>query len=314
RSSLSKASRASSLVPGSRMRPRFLLSVTSDARSYMNKLTLCLVALACLQMNGISSGEDKKPNPARKTGPKIPRQVLDAYAPETFHSADASLPYRIMRPKTLDPDKKYPLVLFLHGAGERGDDNEVQLVHGAEDFLKRREQFPAYVIFPQCPKEKRWVESPWDLPSGRGQFDDEPSISMRLALELVDSIVQSQPIDKSRLYVTGLSMGGQGSWVAAVLPPKRFAAMLEVCGGGDPSWASRYKGLPIWAFHGQADNVVPISRGREMIMALTEAGHHPELRFVEYPGVKHNSWSMTYARDDVYEWLFSQQRAINAKP
>ena len=131
---------------------------------------------------------------------------------------------------------------------------------------------------------------------------------MKLTLELVDSFVQDNPVDHRRLYVTGLSMGGQGSWFAAAAKPNRFAALLEVCGGGDPLWADRYAGIPIWAFHGQDDNVVPISRGREMIMALTKAGHHPELRYVEYPKVGHNSWTRTYARDDVYEWLFSKRK------
>jgi predicted peptidase len=249
-----------------------------------------------------------------QTGPQISEQTLAAYAAKTFQSDSGSLPYRVMSPASLDPGKKYPLVLFLHGAGERGDDNQIQLVHGASEFAKRREDYPAFVIFPQCPKEKRWVESSWDLPTGRGEFADEPAISMQLALELVDSFTNEHPVDPDRIYVTGLSMGGQGTWFAAATQPKRFAAMLEVCGGGDPTWADRYAGLPIWAFHGQVDNVVPISRGREMIAALAEAGHHPELRYVEYPNVAHNSWTQTFARDDIYQWLFSQRRSPAAKP
>lgn len=237
--------------------------------------------------------------------------LLARYEAKTFRSADGGqLSYRIMAPPQIEPGEKYPLVLFLHGAGERGDDNQKQLVHAAADFARadRREKYPAFVIFPQCPTGHRWVESPWDLPSGRGEFPEQPSMPMQLVLSLVDEMVAKHPVDASRLYVTGLSMGGQGSWYAAVAEPKRFAAMLEVCGGGDPSWAERYAGTPIWAFHGQDDNVVPVARGREMISALTEAGHHPELRYVEYPGVGHNSWTQTYARDDVYSWLFSQRK------
>jgi predicted peptidase len=132
---------------------------------------------------------------------------------------------------------------------------------------------------------------------------------MKLSLELVDHLRATQPIDSSRCYVTGLSMGGMGAWYAAAQSPRRFAAMLEVCGGGDPSWADRYTGIPIWAFHGQADRVIPIGRGREMIKALTDVGHAPEMRYVEYPGVGHDSWTKTFARDDVYEWLFAQKSA-----
>ena len=131
---------------------------------------------------------------------------------------------------------------------------------------------------------------------------------MAATLELVDSLVQQLPVDPNRLYVTGLSMGGQGSWFAAAHPPHRFAALLEVCGGGDPTWATDYSGIPIWAFHGQDDGVVPISRAREMVVALTQAGHSPEVRYTEYPGVGHNSWTQTYKRDDVFEWLFSQRK------
>lgn len=245
---------------------------------------------------------------------QVTPELLELYQPAHFEAVDAAteggakLPYRLMSPPQVEQGERYPLVLFLHGAGERGNDNEKQLVHGAAEFAKRRNSYPAYVLFPQCPPGKRWVESDWSLPSGRGEFPTEPSAPMAATLALVDSLVSELPIDPERLYVTGLSMGGQGTWFAAVAPPKRFAAMLEVCGGGDPSWAERYQGIPVWALHGQADKVVPISRAREMVVALTNAGHAPELRYVEYPGVGHNSWSPTYARDDVYRWLFSQRK------
>ena len=245
----------------------------------------------------------------RVQGKEVTAEVREAYTEQIFHSAgDRNLPYRILAPAKIQPGIKYPLVIFFHGAGERGTDNEAQLVHAAGEFHKRLEKHPAFVIFPQCPKEKRWVESPWDLPSGKGQFTDEPSESMKLALELVDSLSNELPIDTNRRYVCGLSMGGQGAWFAAASKPRRFAAMVEVCGGGDPTWATRYAGLPVWAFHGQEDNVVPISRGREMIQALAENGHHPEVRYVEYPGVKHDSWTQTFNRDDVFQWLFSQKK------
>ena len=256
----------------------------------------------------------------------------DLFAASIFESGlDAPLPYRILPPlgmtkaeiqaklseisegkNNADTDpSRFPLVLFLHGAGERGNDNEKQLVHGASEFARQdnREDFPSFVVFPQCPQGARWVESDWALRSGAGEFSVQLSEPMRCAMEMVDHLMEVLPIDPSRVYVTGLSMGGMGAWYAAASEPERFAAMLEVCGGGDPSWASRYAGVPIWAFHGQDDSVVPVERGREMIQALSESGHWPELRYVEYPGVGHNSWTQTYARRDVFEWLFSQQKS-----
>ena len=247
---------------------------------------------------------------ASNAGAQVSPSLLEKYRGETFSSSSGTdLPYRILAPEKIESGKRYPLVLFLHGAGERGSDNRKQLVHAASDFAskKRQDEFPAFVIFPQCPTEHRWVESDWTLPSGFGKFDRKPSKAMAATLELVDHLCTSLPVDLKRIYVTGLSMGGQGAWFAAAQKPHRFAAMLEVCGGGDPSWAADYAGIPIWALHGQNDGVVPISRAREMVIALTGAGHAPEIRYTEYPGVGHNSWTQTYKRDDVFSWLFSQQ-------
>lgn len=249
-----------------------------------------------------------------------------SYRKEIYRPASGgALPYRLLPPagyngnltKTTDKlhstdikSEKYPLVLFLHGAGERGVDNEKQLVHAASDFAKveRRNKFPSFILFPQCPNGQRWVESDWALKSGKNEFPVTPSEPMSMVLKLVDSLQETLPIDSGRIYVTGLSMGGMGAWYAAGSEPYRFAAMLQICGGGDPTWADRYQGLPIWAFHGQSDTVVPVLRGREMISALSQAGHWPELRYSEYPGVGHNSWTQTYQRDDIFEWLFSQRK------
>ena len=259
--------------------------------------------LACL---GASSVCGTQPVQAQMS-----QELLRQYRAEEFKSRDGGMiPYRILTPPSLEPGQTYPLVLFLHGAGERGNDNQAQLVHGASEFARadRQKKHPAFVVFPQCPVNQRWVESAWDLPSGKNEFEVAPSKPMSLTLDLVDTLIRDLPIDPNRVYVTGLSMGGQGTWFAAVSKPHRFAAMLEVCGGGDPSWADQYAGIPVWAFHGQKDTVVPISRAREMIVGLTEAGHSPELRYTEYPNVGHNSWSQTFKRDDVFDWLFSQRK------
>ena len=252
--------------------------------------------------------------------------LSDAYDWAVYKSTSGrSLPYRILKPdesvlkaapSAEGTARRFPLVLFLHGAGERGDDNEKQLVHAAADFARsdRRRDEPAFVVFPQCPSEAQWVDTPWSLPSGKGTFTEKPSEPLRTALDLVDLLVRTNPIDPDRIYVTGLSMGGYGAWHAAALQPERFAAVLAVCGGSDPDWAERYKGLPIWSFHGDQDTVVPVVRGREIVSALALAGHQPELRYSEYEGVGHNSWSRTYARDDVHAWLFRQHRVRKDGP
>lgn len=252
--------------------------------------------------------------------------LADAYDWAVYKSTSGqSLPYRILKPdesvlkeaqSAEGTARRFPLVLFLHGAGERGDDNEKQLVHAAADFARsdRRRDEPAFVVFPQCPSEAQWVDTPWTLPAGKGTFTETPSKPLRAALDLVDLLVRTNPIDPDRIYVTGLSMGGYGAWHAAALQRERFAAVLAVCGGSDPDWADRYKGLPIWSFHGDQDTVVPVVRGREIVSALALAGHQPELRYSEYEGVGHNSWSQTYARDDVHAWLFRQHRVRKDGP
>lgn len=253
----------------------------------------------------------------------VPVEAVSQFSAETF----GDLNYRLLTPKGFSPGtsggatdaapddatdgEKYPLVVFLHGSGERGDDNTAQLTHAAIEFLRpdRRDAFPAFVVFPQCPKDGRWVETPWDLKSGFKAFPEAPSEPMADVLDLVDDLVQRYPVDGNRVYVAGLSMGGQGAWFAAAMKPKSFAAMIAVCGGGDPSWADRYAGIPVWVFHGSADTAVPVRRGREMIVALTNHGHHPEIRYTEYPGVEHDSWTQTFQRDDVFEWLFKQRKS-----
>ncbi|SMP77509.1 hypothetical protein SAMN06265222_12352 [Neorhodopirellula lusitana] len=245
------------------------------------------------------------------------------------------LNYRLHVPEAQADASKLPLVLFLHGSGERGDDNEAQLKHGAREFLQdgRGERFPAILVAPQCPSGKRWVEIDWAQKSGVGQFPAEPSPAMKLVFGLLDEMTQRADVDLSRLYVTGLSMGGYGTWYAGAryrcpglavesgdqesgdlesrdleIPKNGFAAMLAVCGGGDPLWADRYAATDIWAVHGGADSVVPVVRSREMISSIANQGHSGELRYTERPGVGHDSWSATYADEETYRWLFAQIR------
>lgn len=268
------------------------------------------------QLPGFSAQLQGQEITQRSVAPVMPDQDAVAalfQAKEFAGEGGAILKYRLLSPQ---PDTNtgatpFPLVLFLHGAGERGDDNRRQLVHAAADFARadRRQQYPAYVVFPQCPKDKKWVDVAWEGETGKGTFSDSPSETMRLTLRLLETLIGELPnVDKKRIYVTGLSMGGYGTWFASAFQNDRFAAAAPICGGGDPEWANRYSGIPLWAFHGGGDTVVPPSRSREMIVALTNAGHAPELRYTEYPGVGHNSWTQTYRSDEFFRWLFSQRR------
>jgi predicted peptidase len=216
------------------------------------------------------------------------------------------LPYRLLFPKETKPGEKYPLVLFFHGAGECGADNEKQLVHGMNDFASDEimAKYPAYVVAPQCPEGQQWVDTPWSADSHA--MKEKPTDSLRQSLELVDALCEELPVDPERLYITGLSMGGFGAWDALQRQPKRFAAAVIVCGGGDPAYARQLKDVAIWAFHGDSDTAVKPKRSREMVEALKSAGGNP--KYTEYQGIGHDSWTATYADPQVYAWLFAQKR------
>ena len=226
--------------------------------------------------------------------------------------AGETIPCRLLRPpagagQPSEPTTlRYPLVIFLHGAGERGNDNRAQLKHGVAEFHRRRGQNPCFLLAPQCPSGDRWVEVDWDAASGSGTFPDRPSMPLRTVWSAVEKLLETEPIDADRIYVTGLSMGGYGTWFAAAHYRRRVAATSPVCGGGDPAWAERYLGLPMWAVHGIEDSAVPVERTREMVRAIREAGG--SIGVTEYPGVGHDSWTPFYADDQFHRWLFAQRR------
>ena len=243
-------------------------------------------------------------------GANRPAYALDAkvaFEPFVYESPSGEkLPYRLMKPKDYDANKKYPLVIFMHGAGERGTDNLVQLVHGMNDFSKdeNREKYPCFVLAPQCAVGKRWVEVEWT--SDSHEQLEKPSDAMGLTLELLPKLQQEFSIDDKRLYVTGLSMGGYGAWEMIQRFPDKFAAAAPVCGGGDEHFAAKLTHIPIWAFHGDKDTVVKPSRSRKMIAAIKQAGGKP--LYTEYPGVAHNSWVNAYSDPKLLEWMFAQKR------
>jgi predicted peptidase len=216
-----------------------------------------------------------------------------------------TLLYRFMRPP-VDTLKKVPLVIFLHGAGERGNDNALQLVNGAKNFATDsiREKYPCFVLVPQCAKIFQWVETDWRLPSH--VMPEKPSVYLSRTMLLVDSLIKNLNIDTSRIYITGLSMGGFGTWDAICRWPNKFAAAVPVCGGGDTAKAVIIKDIPIWAFHGEVDKGVMVSRSRNMINAIKRAGGNP--KYTEYAGAGHNVWNQTYSDPAMIDWMFSQNK------
>ncbi len=185
------------------------------------------------------------------------------------------------------PGKKWPLMLFLHGKGECGDDPNRVKAHGPPMLLARNQKaFPCVVVSPQCRPGRWWMPSD--------------------VMALVEHVEAMLSIDETRIYVTGLSMGGFGSWGLITSFPNKFAAAIPICGGGNPGSTQKIKNLPIWVFHGDADDVVPVDRSRSMVEALKK--HGSNVKYTEYPGVNHNAWSKTYNNEEVYDWLFKQKK------
>lgn len=222
---------------------------------------------------------------------------------------DETFSYRLMAPESMEEGAKYPLVLFLHGAGERGDDNQAQLLYFPELMASEshRERFRCFVLAPQCRRNKWWARF------RRRESDDsesgDPRTDQMCVVEgILEEVLEEFPIDRQRVYLTGLSMGGYGSWDLGTRHPEWFAAVAPICGGGDSSSARRLVGVPVWAAHGAEDRVVPAERTREMIDALREAGGEPVYR--EYEGVGHNSWTPAYEEEDgLIAWMFQQRKA-----
>lgn len=202
------------------------------------------------------------------------------------------LEYLLFLPKDYGQDskKKWPLVLFLHGAGERGDSLDLVKIHGIPKIVEEQPDFPAIAVSPQCPQEGWW--------GAELQLD---------ALEgLLDQVTKKYRVDRDRVYLTGLSMGGYGTWALAMRQPKRFAALVPICGGGDSTRACLLKDVPVWIFHGAKDDTVPPEESQRMYEVLKACG--ADVRFTLYPEADHLSWVPAYADPELYKWLFQQRR------
>lgn len=217
-----------------------------------------------------------------------------------------TLKYRMLFPD-YDTIRKFPLVIFLHGSGERGNDNEAQLKWGVKNFATddNMKMHPCFVIAPQCPANAGWSNF-LNTRNGSALLQKNPSKPMELLISLIHDFVKKFKVDTNRIYITGLSMGGFGTFDAIERYPGLFAAAVPVCGGGDISMAATIKHIPIWVFHGAEDAGVDPALSLNMVEALTKAGAHPG--YTQYPEVGHFSWIAAYSDPLMMEWLFRQHK------
>ena len=221
-----------------------------------------------------------------------------------------TLPYRLYRSEKADTmTEALPLVLFLHGAGERGNDNSMQLKHCIKYFLDDTvtSRYPFLLMVPQCPNDKRWVNTDWSLPEHT--MDSVPTTELRGAMAVLDSLVGVGAVDSTRVYICGISMGGFGTWDALQRWPEKFAAAIPICGGGDPAYAEVMKDIPVYIFHGLLDGVVMPSRSVQMYNALKEVGNE-EAILVTYPELGHLCWDAAFSTPGLFEWLFGKKKAL----
>ena len=227
----------------------------------------------------------EQPAPGKQVG-----QLLVSQA-----DPEQKLGYLLFLPKDYATDgRKWPVMLFLHGSGERGDDLKLVKVHGPPKLVDDRPEFPFIVVSPQCPKDRSW----------------NGEVQLHVLAELLDSVLTRFAADRERVVVTGLSMGGFGSWSLTAKHPTRFSAAVPICGGGDPDMAGKLQSVPFWVFHGAKDFGVPLKLSETMVAAVKKAGGSAKLTV--YPEAGHDSWTETYKNEAVYDWLLAQRRASPA--
>ncbi|MDF1661429.1 MAG: alpha/beta hydrolase-fold protein [Planctomycetota bacterium] len=218
-------------------------------------------------------------------------QFLHFYQQQT---RTLNLNFLLFSPETdHDPNRRYPLVLFLHGAGERGEELERLLDHSIPDIIEQQKREPFFLLAPQCPNDSYWI------------------LHRESLTRLLDEFLGSYPVDRSRIYLTGVSMGAETSWLLALQNPDLFAAFVPVCGRGPwwadfPNVAGELNRLPIWAFHGDADTIMPVQHSRALVARVNDCGG--SARYTEYEGVDHDSWNRAFKEDEMYDWLFQQRR------
>lgn len=240
-------------------------------------------------------------------------QELEKYESGNFISEKDTLNYRILYPENFSEKKKYPLLLFLHGAGERGNDNSAQLRNGGDLFLKDeiRKNFPAIVIFPQCPRDDYWAKVEVNRDTIPFQFDfknqEAPTKALDLVMQMMDVMVEKKFVDQQRVYVGGLSMGGMGTFEIIYKKPEMFASAFAICGGANPEIAKDYpENFDIWIFHGEKDDIVLPRFSKSMAREINHVGGNAKLSL--YPDDNHNSWDSAFSEPHLLPWLFSHKQ------
>ena len=221
------------------------------------------------------AAEDQKAEPGKQQTQKLERTIK------------VTLGYLLYLPKDYAQKDSWPLLLFLHGSGERGENLDRVKSHGPPKLIAAGKEFPFIVVSPQCPSRSRGWQ-PYELSA------------------LLDEIVEKYNVDKDRIYVTGLSMGGSGTWSLAAFSPDRFAALVPICGRGDPATARRISHVAVWVFHGAKDPTVPLEQSERMVEALKKAGGN--VKFTIYPEAGHDSWTAAYNDPELFKWLLEQKR------
>jgi predicted peptidase len=188
-------------------------------------------------------------------------------------------------------EKKWPLILFLHGVGQWGNDLEKVKELGLPKIVENQKDFPFIVVSPQCPENEMWASD--------------------VLIPLINEVANQNSVDMDRIYVTGLSMGGGGTWHLACEYPDRFAAIAPICGWGTLEKARNLKNVPVWAFHGAKDNVVPVKRSEDMVQAVKDCGGNARLTI--YPEAGHDSWTETYNNEELYDWFLKHRRVSDVK-
>ncbi len=231
----------------------------------------------------------------------------DIYTVAEKHSytyMDAVIPYRLLLPDDYDESKSYPMLVFFHGAGERGNDNEAQFVHCVQYIYDNMPE-DCIIVVPQCPKEQQWVDAYWSL--GPYSMDKTPeSNELNAVYKLSRSLTEEYSVDTDRIYAAGISMGGFAVWDVMVRHNDFFAAGIAVCGGGDPTKAELLKDIPMYVFHGDVDTDVPVSGSRDTVNAIRQAGG-TRLEYTEYQGWGHGVWNKAFAEPKLLEKLLSNK-------
>jgi len=241
----------------------------------------------------------------------LSRTQNNTYTKEAYAKGTDTLFYRLLLPENFDPAKKYPVLFFLHGAGERGNDNEAQLVHGGTLFQseRMRKDFPAIVVVPQCPANDFWANVQIKSTGERFSFQKggEPGKAMQLLMGLVGDFRGLAYAEKDRFYIGGLSMGGMGTLEMLRRKPKVFAAAFSICGGDHVENVKRYKKVPLWFFHGEKDKVVPSEKSKVVAAELQRLGAG-DVKLTLYADAGHNSWDAAFAEPGLLPWLFGNKK------